>query len=764
MPFDLWPALLVRRVCLVLFLTAACCGVARLAHAETGGKIHLPAAPDKPVSGLFLEVDTRWIDGSGYRPVRVTITTANGLPAPADRRLNITLQPQYYNFTGRNPFPAVTQELKLPQGSVTQTHTVLVPQQFIWNSLEVTTREDGRMLKELSSMSTSVVTMFGGQTFTEAYPAAIVFHRHAPQRDRRAGWVLDQANRRDEGEEVDEVPDLRIFFNEQTLPTNQQLKSLLSASSDQAVSAIVLLPRSDLLPLAEIPTTWQGLSSADLIVLDRQDLETVHHKYPERFESLHQWLLAGGNLLVFDAGEDGTDRVERLLTAGANGKPPAWKHQRSTSVDTRDLGVFQKLRNPQHRFVSANAANYVPLAVRQGKLVETDDRQNGKAPSAGTPLNIASRREGFGTIVVVAEDPFPGTVGSWERIFATFQGDRLAWFQRHGMSRLRENLGFWEFLIPGVGVAPVTTFELLITLFVILIGPVNYFVLRSIGRLNFLIVTVPLGALMVTGVLMTYAVLSDGLSTKSRIRTVTLLDQTTGNGASWSRQAYYAGLASTSGLNYPADAAIYDYEQYPLTEHTGQKRLIWDEDQILQGGFFRSRVTQQFLVIRPFHTLQRLVVTPQNNSITVKNELGTSLSQLILIDEQGVQHFARDIRAGAQQTLSAAGSEDINKFRRTINDKNLSIPEGFDHRSYVQRSSRRTNYYLQSSNMPELYQADPTFNQALMEKELQDQMARSFQALGPRSYIAIVEHFSESPLGMKTRTGPKSIEIVMGRW
>jgi len=763
MPFDFSLKLLVRRVCLALFLIAACC-VPRWTHAETGGTIHLPAAPDKPVSGLFLQVDTRWIDGSGYRPVRITIITANGLPAPADRRLDITLQPQYYNFNGRNPFPAVTQELKLSQGNVAETHTVLVPQQFLWYSMEVTTREDGRTLKELSSMSTSVVTMFGSHTFTEAYPATIVFHRHAPQRNDRAGWILDQANRRDAGEDVDEVPDLRIFFNEQTLPTNQQLKSQLSGSSDQAISALSFLSRSDLLPLSEIPTNWQGLSSADLIVMEREDLETVYNKFPQRYETLHQWLLAGGNLLVFNAGDDGADAVERLLTSNAHGKPPAWKHRRSTSVDTRDLGVFEKLRNPRNRFVAANAANYVPLAVRQGKLVETDDRLNGKATSAGSPLNMASRREGFGMIVVVAEDPFPGTAGSWERIFATFEGDRLAWFQRHGMSRLRENLGFWEFLIPGVGVAPVTTFELLITLFVILIGPVNYFVLRSIGRLNFLIVTVPLGALLVTGVLMTYAVFSDGLSTKSRIRTLTLLDQTTGNGASWSRQAYYAGLASTSGLIFPTDAAVYDYEQYPLTEHTGQKRMTWNDDQVLQGGYFRSRVTQQFLAIRPFHTEHRLVVTPQKNLITVKNELGTNISQLLLIDEQGVQHSAYNIRPDVEEVLSDASSNEISVFRRTINDKKLSIPEGFDRRSYARRSSGRNNYYLQSSNMPELYQADPTFGQALMEKEIQDQIARSFQALGPRSYIAIVEHFPESPLGMKTPTGPKSIEIVMGRW
>lgn len=745
-------------------LLLACCGPLRSVYAENGGLFQLPIAPDKPVSGLYLELDTRWIDGSGYRPVRVTIATANGLPAPADRRLEVTLQPQYYNFNNRNPFPAVTREVQLSQGKTAETHTLLVPQQFLWNSIEITTREDGRRLKELSSESMSVVTTFVNGYYTEAYPATIVFHRNAPERDKRAGWILDQANRRDAGEEVDEIPDFRIFFNEQTLPTNQQLRSQLSDSPYQAVSALTFLTRTDLLPLSEIPASWQALTSADLIVLEKEDLETVSRNFPERFDVLRQWLLAGGNLLVWNAGRNGPDAIDQLLRSSSDETSPAWKQVSSDAVDTRDLGILEKLRGQTNRFVVANGGSYVPLAVRQGKLVETDDRVNGKATSAGTPLKMASRNEGFGKIVLVEKSPFPGTVGSWERIFATFHGDRLAWFQRHGMSRLRENLGFWEFLIPGVGVAPVTTFELLITLFVILIGPVNYFVLRSIGRLNFLIVTVPLGALMVTAVLMTYAMLSDGLSTKSRIRTVTLLDQETGRGASWSRQAYYAGLASSSGLNYPVDAAVYEYEQYPLTEHTGQKRMTWSDDQVLQGGYFRSRVTQQFLAIRPFQTPHRLAVSTQDGKLSVKNELGTKVSHLILLDEQGVQQFAKDIPAEAEKPLLMATSDDLSEFRRLINQCTLSLPEGFERRAYARNSSYRANYYVQSSNMPEIYQMDPSFNQALIEREIQNQMAHTFHAMGPRSYIAIVEHFPESPLGMNIRAGEKSIELVIGSW
>ena len=42
----------------------------------------------------------------------------------------------------------------------------------------------------------------------------------------------------------------------------------------------------------------------------------------------------------------------------------------------------------------------------------------------------------------------------------------------------RENNGYWNWMVRGVGAAPVGTFLLLITLFVVVIGPVNYLLLR----------------------------------------------------------------------------------------------------------------------------------------------------------------------------------------------------------------------------------------------------------------------------------------------
>ena len=72
-----------------------------------------------------------------------------------------------------------------------------------------------------------------------------------------------------------------------------------------------------------------------------------------------------------------------------------------------------------------------------------------------------------------------------------------------------------------------------------------------------MLVTVPLGAGFVTLALFLYALIADGLDVRVRVRGVVEMDQKNGRMVSWSRQSYYAGLAPSQGLRFPANAAVY---------------------------------------------------------------------------------------------------------------------------------------------------------------------------------------------------------------
>ena len=732
----------------------------KFAHAETGEVQHLPTAPNKPDHGLILQVDTRWIDGSGYRPVRVSVGTANGKPAPADRRVRVTLQPSPYYYY-KSP-PRVSREIELPQGSVSATEEILVPQHSGWYGMRVTTHEDGRRLDELCTSQIVFYNISG--IATEAFPAAIVFHRNAPIRQDRVSWALDQSNKLDSDEEVEEFPDLRILFNEQSTPTGVQLKSELAGSPYRALSCLSNMPRTDLLPLDEVPDNWLALSNADLLVFELSDLAQLEASSPKKFEAVKQWTAAGGNLLIYNGGEEGETQVNELFGFPTDSETNPWQHTKSENVPLRDLGIVKNMRDPaQGQYIANNALSYDNLMIKDGKLTEVGKAYGQSAGAPGEPLNLSSREVGFGKIVLIQEDPFPGNSYQWSRVFAAFGGNRLAWFQRHGMSRVRDNLGFWDYLIPGVGVAPVTTFEFLITLFVIIIGPVNYFVLRAMGRLNLLIITVPLGALTVTALLMFYAITSDGLATQTRIRSLTVLDQQTGQAATWSRQAYYAGLASSTGLKFPVDAAVFEYEQFPTSGDAGNKQLAWGKQQTLRGGYFQSRVTHQYLVARPYKTERKLDVASKDGKISVTNQLGTKILALVLVDENGRPWDATDIAPEATATLQQHASHTLDKIRKLLSEANLGLPEGFDRHAYmIQAHQRRTYYY--SGQMPEEYMGDPSYSQSLPERRLQESQANGFTSLGPRSYFAIVERFPETPIGIEAPAGDKSLEVIQATW
>jgi hypothetical protein len=173
------------------------------------------------------------------------------------------------------------------------------------------------------------------------------------------------------------------------------------------------------------------------------------------------------------------------------------------------------------------------------------------------------------------------------------------WLIRHGFSPSEGNSDFSNWLVPGVGQAPVVEFQVLITLFVLAIGPLNYWLLQRSGRLHLLVVTVPLGALLLTGGLLLYGIISDGFYTKVRIHSVTLLDQQQGEAVTQSRLSYYASLSPADGLRFRDTTAIYSInpsysDRFAMNSGQPRLELRWREQQHLSRGWLRSRTPTQY--------------------------------------------------------------------------------------------------------------------------------------------------------------------------
>ena len=149
----------------------------------------------------------------------------------------------------------------------------------------------------------------------------------------------------------------------------------------------------------------------------------------------------------------------------------------------------------------------------------------------------------LGTVYAFRENPFPGTINDWLWLCKSCGDERWSWTTRHGTSPHMGTKDFYKFMNAGIHGVPTIAFLVLITLFSILIGPVNYVYLSRKKMLWLLLFTVPVMAVTTSLLLLGYSVAVHGFSIKSRIRSLTVLDQRNQTAVTMARLALFAGVA-----------------------------------------------------------------------------------------------------------------------------------------------------------------------------------------------------------------------------
>ena len=283
---------------------------------------------------------------------------------------------------------------------------------------------------------------------------------------------------------------------------------------------------------AEAQPNWLAYSSADVLVFDLAELEWLAED-ADAFVAVRRWVAAGGTLWIENTpGVAGLSEVaERLDGDGmlfgvgselgdqAVSGAPDWRYESlAPPIDKSET-------------VAENQTDGVEIRLGDvaAMIVGKDSRGW-----------YAVREFGFGRVVAFPRiaSVVPRGLSDQERERGVQRWNSRGWASRHGVAAAMPSTRFGNLLIPGVGVAPVGEFQVLITLFVMLIGPVNYWLLRRAQRLHLLVLTAPIGAAAVTVGLIVYALVNDGFGVKARVRSLTLINQTSdgaAEAASWSR-------------------------------------------------------------------------------------------------------------------------------------------------------------------------------------------------------------------------------------
>lgn len=714
-------------------------------------------------SGMTLTVDTTGSDSYGYRPIKLTfIPTA---VSTADRVFRVQVQPRSIYRRGQASM-TVTRDVEVPAGAASQTVTFFVPQYEAFHAIGLDVWEDGRYLSELSLPSNNFFGLVRalGQG-NESTPSVLFLGSPA---NTSPLWTGQSSNSHTE---------IRVGPN---VMAGSISSMLLGGRPHRQVTA---QPTASYSSLGDLPDHWLGYSQYDVVITSYEELTALEKGHPAQWQALVRWVRAGGNLWIHSLGEP--------QAANPNGplppNPSPWKHlpeiqtmlglpagpASRTSVfpgwDEPNADLFGNAVVGSNDPAMGSAIPMEPAVEAQGSQsripTSTDDPNVGRSP-------FVTRRLGHGMVALIGwTGPFsPWVTGDkqqyWTWLWNTAGAERWHWNLRHGVSFGQANGNYWNFLVPGVGSAPVTAFQLLITVFVIFIGPVNYLLLKRWHKLNLLLITVPASALLVTGALLAYAIASDGLGVRVRSRSVTYLDARSGEAATLGRIAYYAGLAPREGLRFSGNTAVYPLEEAPPGPYEPAGRSLtvaWDPapsgsevgSQHLQSGWLDARTQTQLVTMRAGKSEAKLVFSDGERKVT--NRLGARIEKLWVRDSQGVLLGAEGIEAGATGELSVVGLEawkaEIGGWRKRVD---LRPPEGVE---LTGRSTifgvRRGRYRYESSTY------DQWANASLLERQL----ASFWQELArPRTFVAITERPPEMDLGLEGGAEVEGLHVIVGEW
>jgi len=701
----------------------------------------LPANNGKKLrNGIIAKVDCRWTDGWGYRPVRVTLLVRK---TKRNRTIQVRLLPDSYS-KHQEPL-AVTTNIEIPQGEREVSETIYVPQQQPWSSFRSEFFENGRMLKDLSMNHG-----FGWNTTYNDGPCLLMVDSAAPRMtDDRAGIVKQlKGTRRKQNEQTFDLPDARKFqyltqnnFQSSVVLDASELAELGRSDDFESLRFVATVPNLEILPPADLPPNHVGLAGIDLIIISLADLSEMAKSRAERFGALDFHIRSGGNLVVY--GEDEVIAgVESLLRLNQD-----WTSANRSQFSKTVTVTYAELESSNENDV-----------YRKRRTAEQELVASNLPPTQFTD-------HAFGRVVVIqSKDPYEQTVAYWQWVLKTIGFDRLTWGDRHGISLVHNNQDYWDFMIPGFGAAPVKQFLGVICIFIIVIGPLNLYLLSRAKRLYLLPITVGLAAFLTTFAMLGYAVIGDGISTRVRLRSYTLLDQRADQNivATHCRHAYLAAIAPSDGLVFPIHTCVYPVVPYQDYNRRREETVTRTEKRILGRGYLRSRSTTQFLTTDVLKTEERIEVIDDSSGAIKKatNRIGTTLAYAWIRDGRGELFQATVVAPDESLSLeSVDGKEARIMFNKIAADNRSKPPPGLD------KGVNQTMFGdLGGRGRYSHYQSGPVYFDTSILVAGMNRATKFFGKREPNTYFIITK---TAPPFVATGTTAKEeagFHVIEGRW
>ena len=717
-------------------------------------------------AGFTVDVSTLSYPTADTMPVSIRWDSTTG-PSTAQRQFVLQLRPEPgEHFPPTGPLQ-IDLPLTVPQGVTQMRWTRYVPTATFGQRYRVNFLEVGRLLQDFDDKIGPPIGSLRGT----AYAAT------QQEWQTRVMWVRSDADKPDSGGEgrkrrtatdarlarwVSHVGDLTVRPREP------------DAIRRKARSGRFTMISTDLttVPVETLPHDWRAYQPIDWVVLHAADWQRMRQSSSDPAVALRQWIGGGGTLIVRGAAE----------TPDANSSGDDTSEVRLGS--TTDVDRYDPYRSPRPLIFAAASeaaselatlknrwmqeASEVESAVRSSKAAQATAGRPAfiQTPRGGMTIEEAGRRLEFSTYLLDFLDESTDRRGSSEAAAATsletlggglvltirptsegaslevmdwmlidqLTGWRKSRLLRRGVDPVIGSSRFAEWLIPGVAQPPVYTFIGLLTLFVVLVGPVFYRRTMRSGRGYLIFAIAPALAAATTLAMVGYGVIADGFGAQARVRQITWIDGARGDAFTRTHSTLFTGIRPADGLKFPGDAEVLLYPDSDtrswlqrVDDSSGLRgRVRVTEDRLqFSSDFLPSRQQKQFVMRRPrsgFGTI-RLVDGGKGDPaspLRVASSMESTLRSVVLRAPDGAYWFASQIPAGETVTCTTLSSSGASLELGELYRRQWLISDG------TARRNRRSPWSYRSDDTWDLVQsvaeqyADgqaPT--QGIFEEELQ---------------------------------------------
>lgn len=804
-----------------------------------GGEIRLPVRGVTPV-GFRLAASHGELSRFGTLPLRLIITPTGG-KFPEDRALSIRLAfaPASVAPSGR----AANYELavQLPAGGSRVDQVHYLPKWFLGGTFGLSVWEAGQ---PIDGYAGEVGRSDGGN-----YSRFDLGELEADWVDSNIGqfgWISAPGRvPMLAAQTADEVEDLRVLLAG-LAPELSRLPMIALPENRLAVlREFGGLAGLTYFTIEELPDHWLGFERCQIWGMSWQTLRALNEQNPAASGALTEHLRCGGTLWLLEtpaieqvakhfgtkifppeppeveepdaaaaalltaAGQDpatvgnaplGSPLIQALASAGLAPHPTTgeirFPMKGSTWVMSRavneglyfegNLRLRRELFESLRRYASTVDPESEPrwLTNLEGGLVETD---------------IQTLPVGLGRVVCCGRDgSIPGSFSQWQAMLMS-SGPGITTVLRRGVDPVVGDTRFWNWTIPGVAQPPIYTFLGLLTLFVILVGPVAYRTLNRMGRVHLMFFVAPLLAALTTAALFVYGLVADGLGTTARVRQVTWLCDDQGGAVRYWRSTYFSGLRTASGLRFPRDARV---EPYHTNQFSNWSQLLGNDpnplgtvvlsDQSVHftGGFFPSRQQRQFVAYQPLELQGGLTwlatsspqsepatasetatetvggeAVPRAESGSLRSDLTIPLREIILRDLAGDYWLIERLAAGETASAEKLTEDPASMAVGERYTRQLPVAQNAGNRGSSPTASRFDLSALLGASYP-LRHSLTTARTGSPESDVEWWLRQHLQTESrlPRGMFLAIADVSEDCVAVPAATLVDSIHYVIGGW